>query len=146
MNGFQFFVPGKFPNANDVINTGRGNKFAGNREKQTWTDRVALHIWDQGHRDKNKILFTEPVFVDFIWLEANKKRDPDNVASAKKFVLDGMVKAGLIKKDGWAQIGGFNDAWHVFKRNPGVIVIVSVFEPDPEASNLDWIDWEKLNI
>jgi hypothetical protein len=45
----------------------------------------------------------------FIWYEPNKKRDPDNISFAKKFIFDGMVTAGIISNDGWANVGGFID-------------------------------------
>ena len=40
-----------------------------------------------------------PVTVRFTWVEGNRRRDIDNVAFAKKFVLDGLVQAGVIGND-----------------------------------------------
>ena len=41
---------------------------------------------------------------------------------AKKYILDGLIIAGLLKKDGWNEIAGFTDTWEVGE--PGVWVEV----------------------
>ena len=56
----------------------------------------------------------------FQWQERKRNRDPDNVCAAKKFVLDALVKAGVIPNDGWENIHGFTDEFLV--GTPGVEV------------------------
>jgi len=41
------------------------------------------------------------VEITLEWIEPNSRRDPDNVMAGKKFILDGMVEAGMIKNDTW---------------------------------------------
>jgi Holliday junction resolvase RusA-like endonuclease len=41
----------------------------------------------------------EAVSLDVTWIETKKKRDPDNVFGAAKFILDGMVAADVINDD-----------------------------------------------
>lgn len=43
------------------------------------------------------------------WHERNKRRDADNIASAKKFILDAMQKAGIIPDDSREYVAGLYD-------------------------------------
>lgn len=40
-----------------------------------------------------------PVVLEFDWHEADRHRDPDNVAAASKFIIDGMVNAHVLAGD-----------------------------------------------
>ena len=44
--------------------------------------------------------FTKPVIIDFTWIEGDKRRDLDNICYAKKFILDALVKQGVLVDDG----------------------------------------------
>ena len=46
----------------------------------------------------------------------------DNIASAKKFVIDGLVEADILADDGWRQVSGFSDTFEIDKVNPRVEV------------------------
>lgn len=59
------------------------------------------------------IHFDAPVKLAFRWYEPNKKRDLDNIAFAKKFILDALVQNGVIKTDGWKGVTGFTDSFFV---------------------------------
>lgn len=65
--------------------------------------------------------------IEFNWYCANKKQDPDNIAFQQKFILDGMVKAGLIENDGWKQIRKLAHNFEVDKNNPRVEIILSEY-------------------
>ena len=45
----------------------------------------------------------------FEWHERTKKRDADNIASAKKFILDALVKNGVLEDDSRKYVKGFYD-------------------------------------
>lgn len=62
------------------------------------------------------------VYIRYTWVEENKKRDKDNIASAKKYVQDALVQAGVLKNDGWNNIVGFEDRFEIDKEKPGVLV------------------------
>lgn len=64
------------------------------------------------------------VMIVFRWIEKNKQRDKDNIAFAKKFILDSMQEWGIIPNDGWDQILGFVDEFYVDKKNPRVEVLL----------------------
>jgi len=121
------FIPGTFPGLNDVIKTARGTRGRGSimgaaRQKAQHTERVA---WQAILQCRKAFSFNKPVFVEFLWIEQSRRRDPDNIASAKKFILDGLVKAGVLVNDGWSQIAGFSDSWTVDKTKPGVQVTIT---------------------
>lgn len=43
---------------------------------------------------------TYPVEIFIIFYEPNRRRDVDNVYSAQKYILDGLVRAGVLQGDG----------------------------------------------
>lgn len=45
----------------------------------------------------------------FEWHERTQKRDADNIASAKKFILDALVKSGVLEDDSRKYVKGFYD-------------------------------------
>ena len=47
--------------------------------------------------------------MHFEWHERTKKRDADNIASAKKFILDALVKNGVLVDDSRKYVKGFYD-------------------------------------
>jgi len=51
----------------------------------------------------------------FTWIEQNRKRDPDNIAVARKFILDALVTKGILENDGWKQVAGWHDSFVVKK-------------------------------
>lgn len=92
----------KFPSLNDYIRACRGNKFGGANMKKSVERDIS---WDIAKLKK----FDKPVFIDFLWTEKNKRRDYDNVAFAKKFILDAMVKQGILPDDNRKWVVGFSD-------------------------------------
>ena len=106
---------GRFPSLNEQIKADRNSSFIGNKLKKKYTSICA---WSA--KAKCNDSFTKPVHVDFYWYEPNKKRDKDNIAFAKKYILDGLVSAGIIKNDGWAGVHSFSDNFAVDKDNPRV--------------------------
>lgn len=45
----------------------------------------------------------------FEWHEKTKKRDADNIAFAKKFILDALVKMRVLEDDSRKYVKGFYD-------------------------------------
>lgn len=67
--------------------------------------------------------FDEPIKIHFHWIEENKRRDLDNVAFAKKFILDALVKSGKLKDDTRRFVTGFSDSFEYGKK-AGVILTI----------------------
>lgn len=60
----------------------------------------------------------------FRWFEKNRQRDKDNIAFAKKFILDALQTAKILVNDGWSQIRYFHDEFEVDKDNPRVEITI----------------------
>lgn len=96
------FIKGKLPSLNEYIEAERTNRHIAAKMKRE-TDQ--LICW-QIRRMKP---ITGKVRIKFVWYEETARRDPDNVAFAKKFILDAMQKAGKLKNDNAKWISGFSD-------------------------------------
>lgn len=68
-----------------------------------WTNRIKDIV-----KQKN-IYPVDKIFLDMVWIEKNKRRDPDNIAAFIKFILDALQKAQIIKNDGWSQVEGWKN-------------------------------------
>lgn len=57
------------------------------------------------------------------WYEKDRRRDKDNVSGfGRKVIQDALVKAKILKNDGWKDIDGFSDKFYVDTKNPRVVV------------------------
>jgi len=109
---YMFTVPGTLPTMNEILAAAKSMKYA--REKKYYTEMVA---WAAKAAKLPKL---ERVRVNCYWYLPDKQHDPDNIEAGKKFVLDGIVMAGVLKNDGWKQIAGFRDDFFVDRENPRV--------------------------
>lgn len=115
-------IPGPLPGTNEIIDAARGNKYASAKQKKDYTELAA---WCAVAA---KIPVMRRIDVVFHWYEPDKRRDKDNISGGAKFVLDGLVEAGVIKKDGWAQIGDLQHTFDVDAANPRVEVEITEIE------------------
>lgn len=97
-------IPFRLPSLNEYVNECRRNKYAGAKMKKKIEDDIGWYI------DKLP-KFEIPVTIHFHWIEENKKRDLDNIAFAKKFILDSMVKMGKLKDDNRKCVASFTDTF-----------------------------------
>ncbi len=113
-------IPGVLPSLNEYIRAERGNRYhAASLKKQT-EDMIAACIAQQ----LRGVRFDGPVKITYTWYEENRKRDKDNIAFAKKFIQDALVKAGVLANDGWQEIVSFADRFGIDKDNPRVEVVI----------------------
>lgn len=97
-------IPMKLPSLNEYIRACRGNMYSGADMKKSYESDICLFL--------NKLpQISEPVSIHFHWVEGNKRRDLDNIAFAKKFILDAMVKCGKLKDDNRRCVAGFIDTF-----------------------------------
>lgn len=118
----KFVIPHELMDLNKFINLQRSNRYAGAKAKKDQTNLCTMYI----KRAMAGGLKIEqyPITVKFNWVMPNRRKDKDNIAFAKKFLLDSMQDAGLIVNDGWKEIDGFEDTFEVDKDNPRVEVII----------------------
>lgn len=114
--GMKFIIPGRLPGLNDITDAARSNRYESAKMKKEYTDLVA---WCA----KSALLpHFERVDLIITWYEPNMKRDKDNIMAGQKFILDGLVMAGIIKNDGWKQIRDVTHRFRVDRQNPRVEV------------------------
>lgn len=135
----ELFIPVRMPNLNDYVAECKKNRHAGGKMKTEWDGTVMTIASKEklGH-------FTEPVFIEFHWYEPNTKRDQDNVAFAKKFILDGLQKAGVITNDNYKWVKGFSDHFH-YEGKAGVHIIMEEVSNDGSTDTAAHLDGRSSN-
>lgn len=112
-------IPGQLPGLNDFIFADRANRYKGAEIKRNAQKVVEYCARKQlrGFRPAG------PVWMKYTWYERNRKRDKDNISSfGRKVIQDGLVKAGVLKNDGWKEIEGFSDRFRIDEKHPRVEV------------------------
>lgn len=110
---YKFTIPHELTDLNSYIQAERSNRYAAADIKSTMTYICTLYAKQLKHISKR-------VKLTFTWYCKNQKKDPDNIAFAKKFILDALVKAGVLENDGWKQIAGFEDYFEIDADKPRV--------------------------
>lgn len=106
-------IPVRLPGLNEYTKENRRNKYAGAKMKAEVEDSIVRYIQSQKPPKHQRVKLV------FRWRELNSKRDLDNIAFAKKFILDALVRSGVLPNDGWKNVTGFEDHFEVSKQ-PGV--------------------------
>jgi len=106
------------PSLNEYIGKINRNRFGGNVFKQHIEDNIMWCL----KKVKHKV--TSPSLISFTWYEQTYKRDKDNVASAKKYILDAMQKADILPNDNNKFIAGFQDHF-VYKQGNKVVIEIT---------------------
>lgn len=115
----------KLPGLNEYIEKERTNKFLAAKLKREATEMVAWTAKAAPGLRKVELVN----WIDFIWKCKDRKKDPDNIAFAAKFVMDGLVMAGIFPTDGWKLwIGSHPEIHHKFRNcrkneEEGVVVV-----------------------
>ena len=112
-------LPMKLPSLNEYVNVCRTNPYKASKFKKDLERDIGIFI-EQLPR------FENPVEIHFHWIEGNKKRDLDNVAFAKKFILDAMVKYGKLKDDNRRCVTAFQDSFWYAEETKVILVIKEV--------------------
>ena len=120
-----FEVPGRLPGLNEYTSACRSNPYAGAKLKREATEACMWAAKAAGIRPA-----AVPVDVHVTWVEPNTRRDKDNIRFGVKFVLDALVRLGVIPDDGWGQVGSLSDSYMVNKYNPRVIVALESKEEE----------------
>ena len=109
-------IEGELPSLNEIIDAAKQHYGSYSTMKKANTNAVA---WPA-----KKLPVYEAVELEVIWYCKNKRKDPDNIAAAVKFIFDGLVKAGRLKNDGWKQNKGWTNKFKVDKENPRVEIVI----------------------
>ena len=108
----RLIIPGTFPDLNEIIAAAKSHFGNYSSMKSDNTETVA---WLAKGLPKVK----RAVIVCH-WYCRDRRKDPDNISAGCKFILDGLVKAGVLANDGWRQVAGIEHWFEVDKKNPRV--------------------------
>lgn len=114
----RFTIYGRLSGLNEYTAACRSNCYAGANMKKKNERIVESSIFEQ----LRGVEFSDKVEINYTWYEKNKRRDLDNIAFAKKFIQDALVKMGVLKGDGWQHIVRFTDNFKIDKDNPRIEV------------------------
>lgn len=113
-------IPGRLSGLNEYIAAERSNRYKGAKMKAD-NEKIILYAIRQCMRG---VRINRPVFMEYTWVEKNKRRDKDNITFGRKFVQDALKNTGVLKDDGWNEIVGFSDRFEVDKENPRIEVLI----------------------
>ena len=119
----KFEIDMKLPSLNDYINVCRSNKFKAAKYKASIEQEIGLRLTKMPR-------WTNPIKIHFHWIEGTKRRDLDNIAFAKKFILDAMVRYGKLNDDNRKCVTAFTDSFEYSKKT---MVILEVEECENES-------------
>ena len=112
----------RLPSLNDYIRICRGNRHEAANIKRELEAAISVFL-------RPLPRFERPVRICFVWIESDKRRDLDNIAFAKKFILDALVKMGKLADDDRRHVKGFEDRFEYGKRAKVVLYITDDDRP-----------------
>jgi hypothetical protein len=94
-NQVEFIIPHKLITLNEYIDKERGHRIAAAKIKKSLTAVCANFAKDI----KGVIDPAKQYDIQFFWTTPNNMIDADNITFGQKFILDGIVQAGVLKDD-----------------------------------------------
>lgn len=99
-------IEGELTALNEFINAERRNRYIAAKIKKDETG----YCQDVAEKSDLKLQETDfPCALIITWYVKNKRKDADNIVFAKKFILDGLVEAGVLPNDNRKYVQGFID-------------------------------------
>jgi Holliday junction resolvase RusA-like endonuclease len=96
----QYAIKGDLAKLNEHDGANRTNRFAGAQLKARMTAIVASQLYGAP-------VIAGPCYIKFYW-KYSSRHDFDNIRFACKYVLDGMIKAGVLDNDNQKWVLGFD--------------------------------------
>lgn len=115
---YKFIINGTLLDFNKYINSNRTGARSGAEDKRN-QDIIVFYYAKQQLRD---VKIQKQIKVHITWIEPDERRDPDNVASAIKFILDALVLAGILEGDRRKNIKSIYHEFETDKNNPRIEV------------------------
>lgn len=120
----QFTIVGELTDLNTYIKVERGSRHSAAKIKEDETYRCAVEARVSRIGEVPEDMY--PVTIFLTWYTKDLKKDADNVTFAKKFILDGLVDAGVLEDDNRKHVRLVQDVdIMVDKYNPRVEVLIS---------------------
>lgn len=110
----KYLIPLKLPSLNDYTRWCRGNKYLASKKKAEIEEQIGGYL-------EAMPKWSKPIKIHFHWIENNKRRDLDNIAFAKKFILDALVKYEKLSDDNRKCVYAFTDSFE-YGRDAGIVL------------------------
>lgn len=94
---YAYTLTGIPPSNNEFI--GKNRRFQYQKKKHEWTDRILLAVAQEGKPPEP--FKTAKVCITYFFSDG-RRRDPDNYSG--KFILDGLVRSGVLEDDSFSNI------------------------------------------
>lgn len=119
---YKFEIDKRLMGLNEYTSFNRGNKYGGNEAKQKEQAYIIWCIKEQ----LGDLKIEKPVVGRFTWVEENKRRDLDNICFAKKFILDALVKAKVLKDDNRKIVTNFIDKFEYADKSKVIVELEEI--------------------
>ncbi len=112
-------IPGKFSSLNQYIEANRERHgIVANNMKKRDQKKIVEHL-------PHGVRFKKKVFIEYHFYEPNSRRDKDNISGYfHKIFQDALVQAGILENDGWKNIDGMSDFYHIDQKWPRIEVYI----------------------
>lgn len=119
---YKFVIDKRLMGLNEYTKYNRTNKYAGAGAKKKEQQYIILCIKKQ----LGNLKIEKPVIGHFTWIEENKRRDLDNICFAKKFILDALVEAGVLKDDNRRIVTNFRDNFEYADKSKVIVELEEI--------------------
>lgn len=118
----KLIIKGSLPGRNESEKAARTHWSVGAKMKKEYTDLIMCVCKSQ------KIKPVEKARIEVTFFEKDMRRDSDNVYGGLKYILDGMVKAGVLKNDTRKIVKLYINPVELDRQNPRIEVKIEVIE------------------
>lgn len=122
-NSSSFVIKGRLDGLNEYTKCNRSNKYLGSKIKKN-NEKVVILAIKQANLKK---ICKYPVEIIINWYEPNNRRDIDNVTFAIKFILDSLVKTGILIDDSRKYVIKVTHEVMTDKENPRIVVTLKEY-------------------
>ncbi|MDN4609148.1 Holliday junction resolvase [Sporosarcina highlanderae] len=114
MQVVRFEIPGQLPTMNEIVAASKSHYGTYSKMKKKYTQKV------MGCAEGLPSI--ESADFRITWHCVNRRKDKDNIVAGQKFIFDGLVECGVLKNDGWNEVGEIAHSFAVDKENPRIVV------------------------
>lgn len=119
---YKFEIDKRLIGLNEYTKANRTNAYMGAKAKKKEQEYIYWCIKEQ----LGNLKIDKPVIAKFTWIEENSKRDLDNICFAKKFILDALVQAKVLKDDNRKIVTNFRDNFEYAKESKVIVELEEV--------------------
>ena len=127
-----FTIHDELPDFNAIVDASKKHWTRYYSFKRQYTEIVWLHA-----RADLKPFHEFPIDFYIDWYCKDKRKDKDNIAAGKKFILDGLIVAGIIPSDSWRHVGDFQDRFFLDRVEPRIVVTMTIHRDEDISGHIN---------